>query len=123
MSRRLPGSLNRLNVVAVDQLPLRPPTEPKKPTPAPAWVAFAAAWLGLIMLLASILFIFLPGSINPREELEHRRPYSLADKFLPIPIYGITIALFLSIVVFWQMRREPRPLPPPLLNQRTQAWF
>jgi hypothetical protein len=107
----------------VNDLPLRPPAEPKQPTPAPAWVAFATAWLGLIMLIASIVFIFLPGSVNPREELEHRRDYSLADKFLPLPIYGITIALFMGIIVLWQMRREPRPLPQAMLNQRMQAWF
>jgi hypothetical protein len=107
----------------VDDLPLRPPIEPQRPTPAPAWVAFVTAWLGLMMLIASIVFIFLPGSVNPREELEHRRAYSLADKFLPLPIYGITFTLFLGIVVFWQMRREPRPLPQPLINQRLQAGF
>jgi hypothetical protein len=107
----------------VNELPLRPPIEPKKPIPAPPWVAFAAAWLGLFMLIASIVFIFLPGSVNPREELEHRRAYSIADKFLPFPIYGITFTLFLGIIVFWQMRKEPRPLPPPLVNQRIQAWF
>jgi hypothetical protein len=104
-------------------LPLRPPPEPvKPPTPAPAWVAFLAAWMGLIMLVASVVLIFLPGSVNPREELEHRRPYSLADKFLPIPIYGITVALFLGIVVIYQMRKEPRPLPEAMVNQRIQAW-
>jgi hypothetical protein len=105
-----------------DQLPLRPPPEDKPPTLAPPWVALLAAWLGLIMLIASIVFVFLPGSVNPREELEHQRPYSLADRFLPIPIYGITIALFVGIVVLWQMRKEPRPLPQGLVNQRIQAW-
>jgi hypothetical protein len=89
---------------------------------APPWVALLAAWMGLIMLVASIVFILLPGSVNPREELEHQRPYSLADRFLPIPIYGITIALFVGIVVLWQMRKEPRPLPQGLVNQRIQAW-
>ncbi|HEY1629540.1 MAG TPA: hypothetical protein VGF52_06755, partial [Tepidisphaeraceae bacterium] len=107
----------------VKELPLRPPIEPKKPLPAPAWVAFLTAWLGLLMLVASIVFIFLPGSVNPREELEHRRAYSLADKFLPLPIYGITFTLFLGIVVFYQMRREPRPLPQAMINQRIQASF
>jgi hypothetical protein len=77
--------------------------------------------MGLIMLIASVVFIFLPGSVNPREELEHQRPYSWADRFLPIPIYGITIALFLGIVVLYQMRAEPRPLEPALRNQRVQA--
>jgi hypothetical protein len=78
--------------------------------------------MGLIMLGASIVFIFLPGSVNPREELEHQRAYSLADKFLPVPIYGITVALFLGLVVLRQMRAEPRPLEPALANQRVQAW-
>ena len=93
-----------------------------KPTPAPAWVALAAAWLGLLMLVASAAFIFLPGSRDPRAELEHLQPYSVADRFLPLPIYGIAVALFLGIVVLWHMRREPRPLPDALVAQRVQAW-
>jgi hypothetical protein len=104
------------------QLPLRPPTEHKRPTPAPPWVALIAAWLGLIMLAASLALIFLPGSRNPREELEHLRDYSAADRFLPVPIYGIAITLFLGIIVFWQMRKQPRPLPQALTNQCVQAW-
>src|SRR5262245_61992416 len=107
------------------ELPLRP-VEPESrrghPTPAPAWVALAAAWAGLLMLIASIGFVFLPGTRNPREELEHLKTYSTADKFLPVPIYGITIAIFLGIVVLWQMRYEPRPLPDALVAQRVQAW-
>jgi hypothetical protein len=98
---------------------LRPPA---RPTPAPAWVALATAWLGLIMLVASVAFVFLPGSRDPRAELEHLRPYSIADRFLPLPMYGIAVALFLGIVVVWQMRREPRPLPDALVAQRVQAW-
>ncbi len=74
-------------------------------------VALLTVWLGVIMLVASIVFIFLPGSRDPRGELEHRLPYSLADRFLPVPIYGVTVTLFIGIVVLWQMRREPRPLP------------
>jgi hypothetical protein len=74
------------------------------------------------MLTASIVFVFLPGSASPREELEGARAYSAADRFLPLPIYGITLALFLGIVVLWQMRREPRPLDPALAAQRVQAW-
>ena len=100
-----------------------PDLQPRpKTTPAPAWVALAAAWLGLLMLLASVVFIFLPGSRDARAELEHLRPYSRADRFLPLPIYGITVALFLGIVVLWQMRKEPRPLPDALTAQRVQAW-
>jgi hypothetical protein len=106
-----------------DQLPLRgidPP--PKKPTLAPPWLALVTAWFGLLMLVASIAFVFLPGTRNPRQELEHLQPYSAADKFLPLPIYGITVALFLGIVVLWQMRKEPHPLPDALVAQRLQAW-
>ena len=80
-----------------------------------------AAWAGLLMLLASVVFIFLPGSVDPRAELEHSRTYSLADRFLPLPIYGTTVAMFLGIVVLWQMRKEPRPLPEALVAQRAQA--
>jgi hypothetical protein len=120
----LPGGGGRstLSSVADDRLPLTPPQEIKRPTPAPAWVALLAAWIGLLMLIASVVFIFLPGSVNPREELEHHRAYSLADRFLPVPIYGITVGLFLGIIVLWQMRREPRPLPDAMVNQRVQAW-
>src|SRR6185503_17198738 len=96
-----------------DLAPLPPlnPDPPPRPRLAPPWVALAAAWLGLLTLIASVAFPFLPGSRNPRAELEHLRPYSLADRFILIPIYSNTIALFLGIVVLWQMRREPRPLP------------
>ncbi|HEV2294200.1 MAG TPA: hypothetical protein VGR35_10105 [Tepidisphaeraceae bacterium] len=106
-----------------DDLPLRPPEpEAPRPTPAPPWVALLAAWLGLLMLIAAIVFPFLPGSRDPRAELEHAKPYSFADKFLPVPMYGVTIALFLGIVVLWQMRKEPRPLPDAMVAQRVQAW-
>ena len=100
---------------------LLPPPE-KRPTPAPAWLALLAAWAGLLMLLASIVFTLLPGSVDPRAELEHARQYSIADRFLPLPIYGIAIALFMGIVVLWQMRKEPRPLHGALAAQRVQAW-
>src|SRR5437763_349767 len=102
--------------------PLTPPAEPAKPTPAPPVVALLAAWAGLLMLIASVVFIFLPGTQHPKAELEHAAPYSPADRFLPVPIYGITVALFLGIVVLWQMRKELRPLSDALLNQRMQAW-
>jgi|SRR5688572_14689760 hypothetical protein len=103
-------------------LPLKPAEELRRPTPAPPWLALLTAWLGLVMLVASVVFVFLPGSRRPREELERLEPYSLADRFLPLPVYGITVALFLGIVVLWQMRREPRPLPDALVAQRVQAW-
>ena len=73
------------------------------------------------MLIASIVFVFLPGTRNPRAELEHQTPYSLADRFLPVPIYGIAVVLFLGIIVIWQMRKESRPLADELKLQRTQA--
>jgi hypothetical protein len=105
-------------------LPLQPPPPTRRSiTPAPAWVALLAAWLGLIMLAASIVFIFLPGSRNPKEELENLQPYSAADRFLPVPIYGITVALFVGIVVLRQMRDLPRPLADAYVAQRVQAWF
>jgi len=94
---------------------------PARPTPAPPWVALLAAWLGLLTLIASAVFPFLPGSRDPRAELEHARPYSFADKFLPLPMYGAVVALFLGIVVLRQMRKEPRPLPDAMVAQRVQA--
>lgn len=97
------------------------PDPAPRPTPAPAWVSLLAVWAGLLMLIASAVFVFLPGSQNPRAELEGSRPYSPADRFLPLPIYGLTVSLFLGIVVLWQMRKEPRPLPDALANQRLQA--
>ena len=102
--------------------PIDPPAPRKRPTLAPAWVALAAAWTGLLMLVASVVFVFLPGSVDPRAELERSRGYSVADRFLPLPIYGTTLAMFLGIVVLWQMRKEPRPLPEGLVAQRVQAW-
>ncbi len=103
-------------------LPPLNPDAPEPPRLAPAWVALLAAWLGLLTLIASIAFPLLPGSRDPRAELQHLKPYSFADKFLPFPIYGSVIAMFLGIVVLRQMRREPRPLPDALLAQRVQAW-
>jgi hypothetical protein len=102
-------------------LPLKAPRPTKAPTLAPAWVALFSVWLGVIVLTCSIVFIFLPGTRDPRAELEHRVPYSIADKFLPVPIYGVTVALFVGIVVLWQMRKEQRPLPDALVIQRAQA--
>jgi hypothetical protein len=120
----------RFNVHAVrkkDEFrsPLPPPDPPgpiKRPLLAPAWVALLAAWLGLFALIASIVFPFLPGSKDPRAELEHLRPYSFADRFIPLPIYASVVAMFLGIVALYQMRKEPRPLPAGLLAQRVQAW-
>ena len=103
--------------------PVEPEPPGKPPTPAPPAVALIAAWAGLLMLLASVVFVFLPGSQNPRAELERQQRYSAADRFLPLPIYGIAVTLFLGIVVLWQMRREPRPLPQAMILQRLQAWI
>ena len=78
--------------------------------------------LALEPVLLRVVLLFLPGSIDPRAELEHSRAYSVADRFLPVPIYGTTVAMFLGIVVLWQMRKEPRPLPAAMVAQRAQAW-
>jgi hypothetical protein len=103
-----------------DLPPLNP--DPAPPTRlAPPWLALASAWLGLLTLVASAIVPFLPGSRDPRAELQHLHPYSFADKFIPFPIYGSVVAMFLGIIVLWQMRREPRPLPAPLIAQRVQA--
>jgi hypothetical protein len=98
------------------------PEPARKPTPAPALVALLGVWVALLTLVGSIALPFLPGSRHPRAELEHVQPYSLADRFLPVPIYGSVIGLFLGIVVLWQMRKESRPLPEAMVNQRVQAW-
>jgi hypothetical protein len=98
------------------------PAPSRMPTPAPAWLALLAPWLGLAVLVGSIVFVLLPGSADPVAELKHARDYSPADKFLPLPIYGAALALFVGIVVLWQMRKEPRPLAAPLVAQRVQAW-
>jgi hypothetical protein len=103
-------------------LPLVEPVSQPKPIPAPAIVSLLGVWIALLTLMGSIALPFLPGSRHPRAELEHLQPYSLADRFLPVLIYGSVIGLFLGIVVLWQMRKEPRPLPEALVNQRLQAW-
>jgi hypothetical protein len=112
-------------------LPLRPLAESKRrdkkppvkkpPVPAPAWVALLAAWLGLLTFVAAGVLPFLPGSRNPRLELTHARPYSPADRWLPVPIYASVTAIFIACIVLWQMRREERPLAPALAAQRVQA--
>jgi hypothetical protein len=115
----------RLTLAAVKddaRLPLVPIEDTPKPTPAPAIVALLSAWLGLLTLIASIVLLFLPGSTHPRAELEHAQPYSLADRFLPVPIYASAVAIFIAIIVIWQMRKEHRPLPAPMVNQRVQAY-
>lgn len=109
----------------VDRLPLEPPADfsagKPPPTPAPAIVALLSAWAGLVTLVAAIVLPFLPGSRRPRVEMEGHA-WSFADRWIPFPIYASVVALFLGIVVLWQMRRHPRPLPQAMLGQRTQAW-
>ena len=107
--------------MAIVSLPPLNPDGPPPPRLAPAWVALTAAWVGLLTFIASIILMFLPSSRDPQAELLHLKPYSLADKFLPIPIYSSVIEMFLGIVVLWQMRREPRPYPDALVAQRVQA--
>jgi hypothetical protein len=84
-------------------------------------VALLAAWVGLLTLGASVVVPFLPGSTDPKLELERAAPYSAADRFLPVPLYASVVALFLGLVALWQMRKEPRPLPDALVQQRVQA--
>ena len=110
--------------MASDPHPLPPldPNGPPMPRLAPAWVSLLCAWLGLLTLASALVVPFLPGSRDPRAELERLRPYSVADRFIPVPLYACVITLFLGIVVLRQMRREPRPLPEALVAQRVQAW-
>src|SRR4051812_4936649 len=110
--------------MAMEKLPLEPVEDPparKELTPAPAWVALAAPWLGLITLALSILTFLVPGSRDPRAELSHAQPYSAADWMILIALYLSAVAVFIPLVIFWQMRTQPRPLAPPLAAQRLQA--
>ncbi|HEV8379460.1 MAG TPA: hypothetical protein VGQ99_04910 [Tepidisphaeraceae bacterium] len=109
--------------MARDDLPLKPiEDKPRKErTPAPPWVALASPWLGLATLILSILIFLVPGSRDPRAELSHARPYSAADWILMIAIYTSVVAVFVGLVVLWQMRTQPRPLSTPLAAQRLQA--
>lgn len=72
-------------------------------------------------MLSAVVIPLLPGSRDPQAELEHLAPYSAADWFLPAPLYLTVISVFLGIVVFWQSRREPRPLAGAFVAQRVQA--
>ena len=107
-----------------EELPLKPAEDPaplRKPTPAPAVVALLAPWIGLVSLILAIILPFLPGSRDPVAELTHARPWSPADRFIAMIIYIPPLAIFLGVVVLWQMRKEPRPLPDGLFAQRVQA--
>jgi hypothetical protein len=104
--------------------PLRDLIPPRhQPLLAPPWVALVSAWLGLLMVVASLVLPFLPGSRQPRYEIEHLIPYSPADRFLPFAVYLSPLALTIGSAVLWQMRKEPRPLTAALAAQRTQAIF
>jgi hypothetical protein len=109
--------------MAEDELPLKPaePRPRKQVTPAPAWVALAAPWLGLITLILSIVTFIVPGSRDPQGELMHARPYSTADIVLPVALYIAVAAIFIGLLVLWQMRTQPRPLSAPLAAQQLQA--
>jgi hypothetical protein len=109
--------------MAHDELPLKAVADrPKKErTPAPPWVALAVPWLGLLTLILAITIFIVPGSRDPRAELTHARPYSAADWVLMIADYTSVVAVFVGIVVIWQMRTQPRPLAAPLAAQRLQA--
>jgi hypothetical protein len=114
-------ALYLLLVAAREIFNLNLPDPPKKPTPAPAWVALLAAWLGLLALICSLIELLLPDPRDPAAELKHLVRYSWAGRFLPVPIYGSTVAIFVGIIVLWQMRKEPRPFSSPLRAQRIQA--
>jgi hypothetical protein len=127
MSMRLEGfSYNSYRcVMTYEELPLKPVADqPKKErNPAPAWLALAAPWLGLLTLLLSITTFIVPGSRDSRAEITHARPYSPADWIVMIGLYSSVIAVFAGLLVIWQMRTQPRPLSTPLAAQRLQAIF
>jgi hypothetical protein len=106
-----------------DELPLKPidDTPKKERAPAPAWVALAAPWLGLLTLLLSITVFLVPGSRDARAEFTHQRPWSAADVVVTIAEYLSVVAVFVGLVVIWQMRTQPRPLSAPLAAQKLQA--
>ncbi len=110
-------------MMARDELPLKPVVDkPKKePNPVPAWVALAAPWLGLLTLILSMVVFAVPGSRDPRAEFTHARPWSPADVVVTIADYTSVLAVFVGLVVIWQMRTQPRPLSAPLAAQRMQA--
>ena len=109
--------------MAHDELPLKPVADkPKRErNPAPAWLALAAPWLGLLTLILSITIFLVPGSRDARAEFTHAKPYSPADWVLMIGLYTSVVAVFAGLLVLWQMRTQPRPLPGALAAQRLQA--
>jgi hypothetical protein len=109
--------------MAYEELPLKPVADkPKKErNPAPAWLALAAPWLGLLTLFLSIATFIVPGSRDPRAEFTHATPYSPADWLVMIGLYTSVVAVFIGLLVIWQIRTQPRPLSAPLAAQRLQA--
>jgi hypothetical protein len=106
-----------------DELPLKPVADnpTRERDPAPAWVALAAPWLGLLTLSLSIIVFIVPGSRDPQAEFTHQRPWSAADIVVTIAEYTSVLAVFVGLVVIWQMRTQPRPLSAPLVAQQLQA--
>src|SRR4051812_37813505 len=109
--------------MAHDEPPLKPIADKpiKDRNPAPAWVALAAPWLGLLTLSLSIVVFLVPASRDPQAEFTHQRPWSAADIVVTIAEYTSVLAVFVALVVIWQMRTQPRPLSPPLAAQKVQA--
>jgi hypothetical protein len=109
-----------------DELPLKPAEDPaplRNPTPAPALIALLAPWVGLLSLILALILPFLPGSRDPVAELTHAQPWSPADRYIAVIIYIPPLAIFLGVIVLWQMRKEPRPLSDALFAHRMQAKF
>jgi hypothetical protein len=111
------------NAMPHDELPLKPIVDkPKKERhPAPAWVALAVPWLGLLTIILAIVVFIVPGSRDPVAEFRHQRPWSAADVVVTVAEYTSVLAVFVGLVVLWQMRTQPRPLSTPLAAQRIQA--
>src|SRR4051812_37094762 len=109
--------------MARDELPLKPIEDKPKsePNPAPAWLALASPWLGLLTLILSIAVFLVPASRDPQAEFMHQRPWSPADIVVTIAEYTAVVAVFVGLVVIWQMRTQPRPLSVPLAAQKLQA--
>ena len=45
-----------------------------------------------------------PGSRDPRAELQHLKPYSFADKFVLLPLYGVVAAA--AVALAWDLFGE-----------------
>src|SRR5262249_45872893 len=102
-------------------LPLKLPAEKRRATPAPAVISLLTVWLGLLTLVLAIAIPLVPGSRDAVAELMHKHSWAMADWVLTIAEYASVVTIFLGIVVFWQMRHEPRPLESAQVAQRVQA--